>query len=94
MNAILQTLRRITATLILGAAALAGATAQTAVTYQPTSDNIEARKAFAERRFGIFIHWGIYSMFAQGEWYMHNAKIDCNEYAKAAQAFFPHNFNA
>ena len=94
MNAFLQTLRRITATLILGAAALAGATAQTAVTYQPTAENIEARKAFAERRFGIFIHWGIYSMFAQGEWYMQNAKIDCNEYAKAAQAFFPHNFNA
>ncbi|MDY2975174.1 MAG: alpha-L-fucosidase, partial [Alloprevotella sp.] len=63
-------------------------------TYVPSPENLEARKLFAERRFGIFIHWGIYSLFAQGEWFMTNANINCREYAKAAQAFYPHRFNA
>ena len=52
------------------------------------------RKEFAEDRFGIFIHWGIYSMFAQGEWYLQNAGLDRDEYAKAADAFYPHRFDA
>lgn len=33
-------------------------------------------------------------MFAQGEWYLQNAEIDKAEYAKAADAFFPHRFDA
>ncbi len=62
--------------------------------YTPTPENLQARKAFKEMRFGIFLHWGIYSMFGQGEWYLQNANIDRNEYAKAADAFYPHRFNA
>lgn len=38
-------------------------------------------------KFGIFLHWGIYSTFAQGEWYLQNAKIDRLEYAKAADPY-------
>lgn len=62
--------------------------------YQPSKANLQSRQAFEEARFGIFIHWGIYSLFAQGEWYMQNANIDYREYAKAANAFYPHGFNA
>ncbi|MGN0232830.1 MAG: alpha-L-fucosidase [Bacteroidaceae bacterium] len=62
--------------------------------YQPAESNLQARQAFSERRFGIFLHWGIYSMFGQGEWYMNNAGINRNEYAKAAQGFFPSRFDA
>ena len=62
--------------------------------YIPTPENIQARKVFADSKFGVFIHWGIYSMFAQGEWYLQNAVIDKYEYAKAADAFYPHRFNA
>lgn len=54
----------------------------------------ESRQRFAEARFGIFLHWGIYATFAQGEWYMQNADIDRREYAKAANAFYPHAFDA
>ena len=67
---------------------------ETTSTYQPSESNLQARKAFSERRFGIFLHWGIYSMFGQGEWYMNNAGIHRNEYAKAAQGFFPSRFDA
>ena len=62
--------------------------------YTPTAENLKARQEFADSKFGIFIHWGIYSMFAQGEWYLQNFPIDKNEYAKAADAFYPHRFNA
>ena len=63
-------------------------------TYQPTESNLKARAAFSEHRLGIFLHWGIYSMFGQGEWYMTNAGINRDEYAKAAHGFFPSRFNA
>ena len=62
--------------------------------YTPTPENLQARREFADSKFGIFIHWGIYSMFAQGEWYLQNAEIDKAEYAKAADAFYPHRFDA
>ena len=62
--------------------------------YVPTAENLKSRQEFADSKFGIFIHWGIYSMFAQGEWYMTNANIDNKEYAKAASAFYPIGFDA
>ena len=33
-------------------------------------------------------------MFAQGEWYLQNVAMSKHEYAKAADAFYPHRFNA
>lgn len=68
--------------------------AQTTASYVPAEENLKARQEFADSKLGIFIHWGIYSMFAQGEWYMTNANIDHREYAKAASAFYPIRFNA
>ncbi len=62
--------------------------------YVPSESNLQARKEFSDSKFGVFIHWGIYSMFGQGEWYMTNAGIDCHEYAKAASGFYPIRFDA
>ena len=56
--------------LIAGALATgaANASAQLAdTTYTPSPENIQARQQFSDSGFGIFIHWGIYSMFAQGD---------------------------
>lgn len=44
--------------------------------YQPEPWNLEARKRFADQRFGIFIHWGLYANYAQGEWYLQHAALD------------------
>ena len=71
-----------------------GIKAQPEEAYIPTEENMAARREFAGDKLGIFIHWGIYSMFAQGEWYMQNASIDRDEYAKAADGFYPHRFDA
>ena len=62
--------------------------------YTPDPENLENRRRFAEDRFGIFIHWGLYSTFAQGEWYLQNGPLRREEYAKAANAFYPHDFDA
>ena len=72
---------------------LAAMTITAAAQYTPTAANIEARREFEDARFGIFIHWGIYSMFAQGEWYL-NRDLRESEYAKAAAAFYPARFDA
>lgn len=62
--------------------------------YQPTADNLQARERFRDHGFGIFLHWGLYSNFAQGEWYLHNANLDHREYAKSARGFYPAQFDA
>ena len=62
--------------------------------YTPSPENLQARKEFQDNKFGIFLHWGIYSMTAQGEWYMNTRNIHRDEYAKMASGFYPSRFNA
>lgn len=62
--------------------------------YQPTAENLDARNKFQDNKFGIFIHWGIYSMLGAGEWVMNNRNIDYREYAKLASGFYPSKFSA
>lgn len=51
-------------------------------------------KWFHEARFGIFVHWGVYSIPARGEWVMHVERIPKEEYATLADQFNPERFNA
>lgn len=62
--------------------------------YVPTPENLKTRQEFQDNKFGIFLHWGIYSMTAQGEWYMNTGNINWQEYAKLASGFYPSRFNA
>ena len=62
--------------------------------YRPTTENLQARTEFQDAKFGIFLHWGLYSMLATGEWTMTNRNINYAEYQKLANAFYPHDFNA
>lgn len=61
--------------------------------YVPSEDNLAARREFSRERFGIFLHWGIYAAYAQGEWYL-NDNLDKDEYAKAADGFYPVHYDA
>jgi len=70
----------------------AGVTAQQ--TYIPTQENLQNREAFQDMKFGVFIHWGIYSMMADGEWIMNNKNIHYKEYATLADGFYPSKFSA
>ncbi len=74
--------------------ALALASAGAFGQYVPSRENLEARAAFKEKRLGIFLHWGIYSTYAQGEWYLSTHKLDSAAYMAAAGGFFPSKFDA
>ncbi|NLY24134.1 MAG: alpha-L-fucosidase [Bacteroidales bacterium] len=62
--------------------------------YTPTQENLQKRELFQDMKFGVFIHWGIYSMMADGEWIMNNKNIHHREYATLADGFNPSKFNA
>ncbi|MEC5147096.1 Alpha-L-fucosidase [Chitinophaga sp. 180180018-2] len=61
-------------------------------------------KWFQDAKFGLFIHWGLYSRLAgrwndssyygSGEWIMNRAKAPAAAYAKVAASFNPIGFNA
>jgi alpha-L-fucosidase len=64
----------------------------------PPSPAREARMAWwRQARFGMFIHWGLYSALGGewqgktvphgGEWIMHNARIPVKDYEKVAATF-------
>ena len=52
--------------------------------YVPSAEVRKSQAEFSSDRFGIFIHWGIYSMFARGEWYLNNGPLH-SEYSKHAR---------
>ena len=63
----------------------------------------DARMAwFREARFGLFIHWGVYSVPAgewngktnYGEWFLEETKMPVSQYEKFAQQFNPVKFDA
>lgn len=46
-------------------------------------------KWWRDAKFGLFIHWGIYSVIGKGEWAYFNEKIEENDYRKIAEEFCP-----
>lgn len=49
---------------------------------------------FDEARFGMFVHFGIYSQLGRGEWVMYEEDIPRNRYEKLAETFNPTEFDA
>lgn len=80
--------------LLAASMAAAPAIAQGQDGYVPAPENLEARQEFQDAKFGIFLHWGLYSMLATGEWTMTNKDLNYKEYAKLAGGFYPANFDA
>jgi alpha-L-fucosidase len=62
--------------------------------YTPAPENLQARRWFQDAKFGLFVHWGVYSVLADGEWVMNNRKIRAQDYEKLPALFNPAQFNA
>jgi alpha-L-fucosidase len=62
--------------------------------YKPTPENLKSREWFEEARFGLFIHWGVYSTLGDGEWVMNNQEIPIKTYEKLPGFFNPTQFDA
>lgn len=46
-----------------------------------------------DAKFGLFIHWGLYSIPGRGEWVQWQEQIPVNQYAKLADEFHPDKFD-
>ena len=61
--------------------------------YVPSKENLEAREWFEDAKFGLFIHWGVYSVLGDGEWVMNNQNISIDAYEKLPAFFNPVDYN-
>ena len=53
----------------------------------------ERTKWFMDARFGMFIHWGLYSIPACGEWVMSQKEMTIEEYRKYFEQFDPVDYD-
>jgi alpha-L-fucosidase len=65
------------------------APAQTPAISAQDADRIRRMQWWNEARFGMFIHWGLYSVLGRHEWVMENEGIPVVEYAPLAKQFKP-----
>lgn len=65
-----------------------------AQTYTPAAENLKARQKFREDKFGLFIHWGPFSIPGDGEWVMNNKNIKVRNYKRLMDFFNPAEFDA
>jgi len=61
--------------------------------YTPTQANLEAREWFQDAKFGLFVHWGVYSLWENGEWVMCREEIPIATYERRIPQFNPVNFD-
>ena len=62
--------------------------------YQPATENLKARQEFQDAKFGMFIHWGVYSVLGSGEWIFHDRKLTLQQYERLPRFFDPEKFDA
>ena len=64
--------------------------------YQPTWDSLNSRplpKWYDQSKFGIFLHWGVYSVPSFGsEWFWHNWKTNSSDYVEFMKKNYPPGF--
>lgn len=60
----------------------------------PASTIPEKWRWFNDARFGLFIHWGVYSRYGRGEHVLFREHLDQREYAQQACSWQPKYFNA
>jgi len=81
MNPQQSSLTRCGLVIILTAVAIVAAdTASAQSDYQPSPENLQARREFQDMKFGMFIHWGVYSVLGDGEWVFHERRLQITGY--------------
>jgi alpha-L-fucosidase len=74
---------------LAGAAAAAAPLVGTVTAAGDDSDRERRMKWWHEARFGMFIHWGLYSVWGRHEWAMEDEGIPIVEYQQLAKQFKP-----
>jgi len=86
-------LRSLRPLLLMMAGATLSSLAQGQIAYIPSAANLEARRWFQDAKFGLFIHWGVYSVLGDGEWVMETHKMPISDYELLPARFNPQNFD-
>ncbi len=58
------------------------------------AERLASREWYRDAKFGMFVHWGVYSLLGQGEWVMQNRPIAVPDYEWLASTFNPVKFDA
>ncbi|HWQ53847.1 MAG TPA: alpha-L-fucosidase [Bryobacteraceae bacterium] len=74
-------------------AVMAGALGASSLTVQSPPAAVRGQW-FQDARFGMFIHWGVYSLVGEGEWVQQTKMIPPDEYEKLGRQFNPVHFDA
>ena len=82
------------AALLLAVFLLSSVSAVAQSAYQPSPENLQARREFQDMKFGMFIHWGVYSVLGDGEWVFHERNLKVDEYNRLPAFFDPEKFDA
>ena len=77
-----------------GAQALTSASRLQGATINQDATRAQRMQWWHEARFGMFIHWGLYSVNGRHEWAMENEGWPVKEYEKFAREFKPKPFPA
>ena len=87
-----MTIARFTLALLIILGITSGVSAQQQSTI---SDDAAASRIqwWRDAKFGLFMHWGVYSIPGRGEWVQWDEQIPVNEYAKLAGQFHPDKFD-
>jgi alpha-L-fucosidase len=91
------TVRAMAAGILAAALAFAAAPAPLAhsqAAYVASQSNLDARIWFQDAKFGMFIHLGVYSVLADGEWVEQLRPITKHDYEKLPAFFNPQKFDA
>jgi len=60
---------------------------------EPVDTTAEAAARFQDRRFGLFVHFGLYSLAARGEWMRHGERTPDQDYQQYFDHFDPDLFD-
>lgn len=95
---------RLTLALMMALVLPKESSAEPAKPYTPSPKNLAARRQFQDAKFGLFLHWGVYSVPGGeykgqqvkgiAEWIMNALKIPIPEYEHFAEQFNPTEFDA
>ncbi len=86
-------MKKITILLLLTAMAIGGLHAQPLKWKESPADKSSRMQWWTEARFGMFIHWGIYSMPARHEWVKNHERLTNEQYQKYFDYFDPDLYN-
>ena len=86
-------LRKISFLLLLASVTITVSAQQKKLGAETDAQKKQRMEWWTDARFGMFIHWGLYSLGARHEWLKHNEHMTNEEYQKYFDIYNPDHFD-